>query len=184
MITKKELRELLRKEAIENKHTDFSVEDNATIDALLACEEYRKAETVFAFVPLKSEVDIRRFLDVVAKDKRLALPRCMGEGIMEFCLTGPDWEQGLKRSPENIEQPSCGTSIVPDEHSLIIVPAMAFSKHRQRLGRGLGYYDRFLNRYSTVPTIGVCRKFQLFDDIPVEPCDKNVDKVLSNGIFY
>jgi 5-formyltetrahydrofolate cyclo-ligase len=72
----------------------------------------------------------------------------------------------------------------PDKDSLILVPAMAFSKLKQRLGRGLGFYDRFLNQYHSVTTIGICRRYQLFDDIAVEQFDKNVDKVLVNGIFY
>jgi 5-formyltetrahydrofolate cyclo-ligase len=184
MITKKELRTLLRKEALENIHHDFSAEDNASIEALLASPEYKKARTIFAFVPLPSEVNIRKFLDIAAREKQLALPKCMGEGIMEFCLAGVDWERELVRSTYNVEEPTCSLTMEPDKDSLILVPAMAFSKLKQRLGRGLGFYDRFLNRYHSVLTIGICRHYQLFDDIAVEQFDKNVDKVLVNGIFY
>ncbi|WP_320127715.1 5-formyltetrahydrofolate cyclo-ligase [uncultured Sphaerochaeta sp.] len=184
MVTKKELRDILKKEAAECKNKDFSPEDNASIEALLASEEYLNAHLVFAFVPLSSEVDIKRFLYIVAKEKQLALPKCLGEGLMEFCLVEKDWEQKLEVSSQRIAEPKCGKTIEPDEHSLILVPAMAYSKQKERLGRGMGYYDRFLNRFPTVMTIGLCRKYQLFDSIPIERFDKNVNKVLSAGVFY
>ncbi|WP_172635100.1 5-formyltetrahydrofolate cyclo-ligase [Sphaerochaeta pleomorpha] len=184
MVTKKELRILLQKEALDNKDHDFSEEDNASIEALLACDEYKNATSVFAFVPLPSEVNINKFLDIAVKEKRLALPRCLDEGLMEFCLAEKVWNKGLVRSSRNIAEPICEHIIEPDEHSIILVPALAFSKLKQRLGRGMGYYDRFLNRYPSVMTIGICRRYQFFDDIPVEKFDKNVNKVLVNGIFY
>jgi 5-formyltetrahydrofolate cyclo-ligase len=184
MVTKTELRALLLKEALENKNHDFSHEDNASIVALLASDEYKNASTIFAFVPLPSEVNIKNFLDIAAKEKKLALPKCLDEGTMEFCLTGKNWNQNLIKSSKHIEEPCCTKIIEPDKQAIILVPALAFSKLKQRLGRGKGYYDRFLNRYPDVMTIGICRKYQFFDDIPVEKFDKNVNKVLVNGIFY
>ena len=184
MVTKTELRILLRKEALDNKDHDFSEEDNASIEALLGCDEYKNATSVFAFVPLPSEVNINTFLEIAVKEKKLALPKCLDEGVMEFCLAERVWHQGLVKSSRNIAEPTCEHIIEPDEHSLILVPALAFSKLKQRLGRGMGYYDRFLTRYPSVMTIGICRKYQFFDDIPVEKHDKHVNKVLVNGIFY
>lgn len=175
---------MLRKEALDNKYHDFSEEDNASIEALLSCDEYKNATSVFAFVPLPSEVNITTFLEIAVKEKKLALPKCLDEGVMEFCLAERVWHQGLVKSSRNIVEPIRESIIEPDEHSLILVPALAFSKLKQRLGRGLGYYDRFLTRFPSVMTIGICRKYQFFDDIPVEKHDKHVNKVLVNGIFY
>ena len=59
-----------------------------------------------------------------------------------------------------------------------IIPGMAFDRHGNRLGRGKGYYDRFLPLLPTrVFKIGVCFPFQLLDDIPMEEHDIKMDVV-------
>jgi 5-formyltetrahydrofolate cyclo-ligase len=58
------------------------------------------------------------------------------------------------------------------------VPAVAFDKDGNRLGRGKGFYDRLLNHTKAVK-IGVAYDFQLVDEIPVEPHDIPVDRVIT-----
>ena len=61
---------------------------------------------------------------------------------------------------------------------LIIVPGVAFDTKFNRLGRGKGYYDRFLQRVSAVK-IGVCFDFQLLDEIPADIYDVKMDYIIS-----
>ena len=63
---------------------------------------------------------------------------------------------------------------------VVLVPGMAFDGDGNRLGRGRGYYDRFLNTLSNPrpKLIGVCFDFQKTDVVPTEPTDVKVDVVV------
>lgn len=61
--------------------------------------------------------------------------------------------------------------------SLIIVPGLAFSNNFERLGRGLGFYDKIISENKSSTTVGVCLEAQLLEEIPTEPHDMNVDYI-------
>ena len=61
---------------------------------------------------------------------------------------------------------------------LIIVPAVAFDRRGNRLGRGKGFYDRLLQK-AKCPKIGIAYHFQLLDEIPAEPHDIPMDKIIT-----
>jgi len=65
--------------------------------------------------------------------------------------------------------------------NLIIVPALAYSKTGDRLGRGGGWYDKFLCKYPDVKKIGVIPEEFLFDNLPTEAHDVKVDEVIVIG---
>ena len=61
----------------------------------------------------------------------------------------------------------------------MVVPGVAFASDGRRLGRGKGYYDRYLAREGfRAYTVAVCYSCQLRDDVPAEPHDKRVDEVV------
>jgi 5-formyltetrahydrofolate cyclo-ligase len=65
------------------------------------------------------------------------------------------------------------------EIDLVLVPGLAFTKSGQRLGRGGGYYDRFLANLSPeVETLGIALPCQIFETLPTEPHDIPVRRVL------
>lgn len=68
-----------------------------------------------------------------------------------------------------------------DDIDLIITPGVAFDVNHNRLGRGKGYYDRFLQqmRQTHAYKIGVCFPHQLVDSIPVTAYDIPMDEVVS-----
>jgi 5-formyltetrahydrofolate cyclo-ligase len=61
---------------------------------------------------------------------------------------------------------------------LVIAPGIAFDKNKNRLGRGKGYYDKYFNG-KKITKIGVCYDFQLLENIPVEPFDVKMDKIIT-----
>lgn len=69
-----------------------------------------------------------------------------------------------------------------DRVSLLMVPGLAFDRCGNRLGRGLGCYDRLLARLDRkkIRVIGICMDCQLLDKIPVDSHDEKVDKVCTN----
>ena len=58
------------------------------------------------------------------------------------------------------------------------MPAVAYDKQGRRLGRGGGYYDRFLKKYPNAMFIGVGYDFQLVEEVPAERHDQKVHRII------
>jgi 5-formyltetrahydrofolate cyclo-ligase len=72
---------------------------------------------------------------------------------------------------------------LPDSIDLILVPGLAFSKNRHRLGRGGGFFDRLLaGRAAGAFKLGICFSFQLLDTIPTETSDRVMDAVVTDEV--
>lgn len=183
MQTKEEVRSSLRQQTKQALPSSFILEDKASVGLLLESQAYKQCSTLFAFSPLASEVDISLVLEDALKHKRLALPRCTGE-TLEFLFVEKGWDNSIRPSSLGVLEPSRGDAAIPDEHSLILVPAMAYTPRGVRLGRGKGYYDRYLSQFPTIPTMGICRSYQLLSSLPTESWDMGVKEVLCKGVIY
>jgi 5-formyltetrahydrofolate cyclo-ligase len=63
---------------------------------------------------------------------------------------------------------------------MVIVPGLAFDKQNHRLGRGKGYYDRFLSTLpKTVTTVGLAFDFQLTESLPTEAHDMCLQQIIA-----
>jgi 5-formyltetrahydrofolate cyclo-ligase len=70
---------------------------------------------------------------------------------------------------------------LPEPVDLILVPGLAFSQDRHRLGRGGGFFDRLLaGPAANAFKLGVCFSLQLLDSIPAEPHDVVMDAVVTD----
>jgi 5-formyltetrahydrofolate cyclo-ligase len=65
--------------------------------------------------------------------------------------------------------------VAPD---LLVVPGLAFTKSGKRLGRGKGHYDRYISQHP-VRTISLAFSWTLLDELPTEPHDIKIDRVIS-----
>lgn len=157
-------------------------EDERTCKAVLESQQYQNAKWIFAFIPLDDEPAIHPVLYDALEHKNLALPITEDDGEMQFypLRSLNDLRQGRYTIPE----PPKTQAIDPDELTLILVPAVAYRADGVRLGRGKGYYDRYLSKTSGAYTLGVCRSYQLVEDLVPDRWDKSVDAVLCNGIYY
>ena len=93
-------------------------------------------------------------------------------------------ERGLKKSEYGIYEPIESKYNRPariKDIDLVITPGLAFDRKNNRLGRGQGYYDRFLKRISEgVPKIGLGFRFQLLEKIPATISDVPLTKVITD----
>ena len=64
------------------------------------------------------------------------------------------------------------------EIDLAVVPGMAFDTRGNRLGRGKGYYDRFLSQLPQATKVGLCFPFQKFPGVPTDENDVRMDLVI------
>ena len=152
--------------------------DDAICRAVLASAEYRRAGTLFCYVGTDREIDTRPILAAALRDgKTLAVPLCVGRGIMEARRIGGLEE--LIPGKYGIPAPHPGCPLVePGEIDLALIPCCTGNRRGQRLGYGGGFYDRFLAEEPNHPTVALCYDFQMLDCLQTEEFDIPVDLVI------
>ncbi len=153
-------------------------DDGALILRFLSLPEYRRAKTVFLYRGVGSELDTLPIIeDALSSGKRVALPRVTAPGIMEARRIRALNE--LVPGKYGIPAPPEGSELIPpEEFDLILVPGAAFSPNGARLGRGGGYYDRYLPKTLGFK-VALAGKGRLFPVLPTEEHDVKVDKVIT-----
>lgn len=184
----RERKEEIRKEIIRLLRSQDEAarreKSRAISEKLLASDEFRQARTVMTYVSLPAEVDTV-FLneETLKRGKRVAVPfiDTANQAIIAAELTSME---SLIKGPFGIYEPKDGAKrTVPlKEIDLIVVPAIAFDRKNMRLGRGKGYYDRFLagRDLSSAKTIGIAYSFQILDHLPQDPHDRPVNRVVTD----
>lgn len=140
---------------------------------LLDC--FIKANTIVSYWPLSKEVDLTFLNNKYSKNKTILLPDIADNDIYLKQFTSED---KLETGCLGIKVPVGKEFTKYKEIDLVLVPGIAFDAQGNRLGRGKGYYDRFLKKL-TAHTIGICFDFQQFDKIPTNEYDVSVDEVVS-----
>lgn len=141
-----------------------------------ALPEFAAARCVALFAALADEPDTGPMLGRWASGRRILLPRVEGE-TMRFYDYDP---ASLASGSFGIDEPQRGAACNPADIDLIVVPGVAFTASGARLGRGRGYYDRYLSQPSLRAfRVGVCYAHQIVDALPVEPHDIPLHRVIA-----
>jgi len=156
---------------------------------LFEMEEFKRAKCVVFYVSMVEEADTHQLIDESIRMGKIVgvpvlLPAKGGKGEKKLMISRiTDRMKQLEVGPYCISQPK-PSDIKPiscAEMDLILVPALAFDREGRRLGRGKGYYDRFLgNVPQSALTIGLCFDFQMMESVPTLPHDIPVRMVISN----
>lgn len=143
-------------------------------DRLEKTAAFLMADRILMYHSLPDELHTHSFLSKWGGRKHFYLPRVNGVDLEIL----PYDESRLELGSFHIEEPSGQDLTDPSEIELIVVPAVAYDRRGNRLGRGKGFYDRLL-KTTRATKIGIGYDFQLFDEIPVEPHDVGMDVVIT-----
>lgn len=177
---KKELRRYIREQKRHFTSQQLGEMSLGIMSSLLSHPRVQNADTILMYHSLPDEVDTHSALDkLLAMGKKVLLPKVISDTEMTIHeYTGPDSLQPSD-SYGILEPTTPELSIINSQLSIVIVPGMAFDKQGHRLGRGKGYYDRFLSRVPNIYKIGVCFPFQILETIPSEITDIVMDEVIT-----
>lgn len=155
-----------------------SASDAAILHHVVNTTVYHRARTVFAFVGRGDEIDTLPLLrQVLADGKRLCVPLCTAPGIME-CREVTDLSVLRPGAYRILEPPAEAPLVASTDIDLAIVPCAGASPNGRRLGRGGGYYDRFLAEYAGEALL-LCRQALLRLGIPWEAHDILIPAVIT-----
>lgn len=132
------------------------------------------ADRILMYHSLADELPTHSFLRKWAGRKHFYLPRVNGVNLEIL----PYEETRLELGSFHIEEPTGNNTVEPDQIELMVIPAVAFDRRGNRLGRGKGFYDRLLQS-ARATKVGVGYEFQLMDEIPTEPHDVPMDIVIT-----
>lgn len=145
---------------------------------LLDMPEYKRAKRVFSYVPMRTEIDVMPFMQQVQQDgKRLFIPRITGAGTMDAVFVPQGFFDKLTRADYGIPTITGTSAAEPDSLDFIVCPGLAFDRSGTRLGRGAGYYDRYLVNTNAF-VIGAAYAFQLADELARNAWDIPVNAVV------
>ena len=178
MEDKSDLRDYIREQKslyTQEQLTDMSA---AVVGSVIFGGQWSVANTILLYYPLADEVDVRPLIHMAYQASlRVLLPVVIGNDLGLRLYKG---EESLRAGAYNIMEPE-GPLFPPEDYNqiqLAIVPGMAFDASGHRLGRGKGYYDRFLPQLPQAYKIGVCYPFQFLTDIPSEEHDVLMNEVV------
>ncbi len=146
------------------------------VQQILALPAFQQAQTVLIYYPIYNEIDLRE-LFTLAPDKKYLLPVTHRKSIEVRPYEGAD---KMKKGKFGIPEPQ--TETYKGKIDLIFVPGVAFDKAGNRMGRGGGYYDRFLRNFRHTTKIGVAYDFQITKTIPTTWNDIKLDKVITSRV--
>jgi len=149
------------------------------IENLLGLKEIGEAKRIMVYVSVKKEVYTHDLIKTMGSyHKEIVVPKIDRlRGIMVPCLIKDVGELSVGTfkilepfDPEEIDKSTIG---------LFIIPGLAFDRKGNRIGRGYGYWDRFLNNVDKRLVIGLSFESQIVKSINVESHDIRVSKIVT-----
>lgn len=187
-----ELKQQIREQAHANRNAQERKDElsREIVRAFMSLPEYQAAQTVLFYLDVRSEVRTRHSLvDALASGKKIVVPYCVeGEVLELFHLESPDeLSTGMYRilepKPELRRRPDKQVRV--EEIDLIMVPGVAFDRRGGRTGHGKGYYDKLLEHARpNTPLVALAFECQIFPEIPMQPHDVFMDKVITEKAVY
>lgn len=156
------------------------------VERIISSPEFINANTIMIYKGVRGEVRLDE-LEVVSGDlgKRLVYPLCTSRTEMVALYphrTKDSWQKGSFGILEPVREKS--TLVLPEEIDLVICPGTAFDMKCNRCGMGGGYYDRYLPLCTNAHIVLVAFEVQKFNDIPIDPWDKPMEKVFTERMVY
>ncbi len=154
----------------------------SVLEQLKKLPDFVSSKSIMFYISLSEEVDTLPLLKETIKSGRtVTIPYInkVSNSLISVSISDPD--NDLTPGSYGIMEPKAHLVRQYDVNllDLVFVPGLAFDREGHRLGRGKGYYDRFLKTLpSYVKRIGLAFDFQILDIIPVNQHDERLDQVI------
>lgn len=138
---------------------------------------FRDASIILIYNSMADEVSTKAFIEKWKSEKQFYLPVVKDDHLVFRKLEN---NTSFEKSKIGVDEPVGDDFTNFSNIDLVVVPGVAFDRKCNRLGRGKGYYDRFLTNIKA-PKVGVCFDFQLKDQIPADQKDIQMDMIVGEN---
>lgn len=149
------------------------------VDFLTQLPEYPTSRRIGIYAATPGEVDLRSFFDRCTTDgKSCYFPRVEGADMAFHQVRA--WSELVSGKYGILAPHPSSVVLAPEEFDLLVVPGVAFDRHGHRLGRGKGFYDRYLPRVGGCH-IGACFDSCVVETLPHEPHDARIHLLVTES---
>ncbi|MFU8793043.1 MAG: 5-formyltetrahydrofolate cyclo-ligase [Acholeplasmataceae bacterium] len=165
-MTKKAIREMMLTKRDALSPDEVLKKSQALVQIIKASKLYQNAQTVGLFYPMRNEIDLRELLH--DHDKTFFFPKVEGHMLQFYEV---DNQTAFAKSAFGVLEPM---DAKPIDQSIdyLIVPALAISKDKHRIGYGKGFYDRYIESHPHAYTVGVIYDFQEIETMKADAHDQ------------
>ena len=175
-INKSELRAEISRQNMSVRHAEREKIAQEVFFRIEQMSQFKNAKTIALYSALSDELPTSDILQRWSVYKRVCLPVVEGDSMRFFVY---DPQKPLTPKAYGILEPTQEELIAPDQIDMIVVPSVAYDRGGGRLGRGKGFYDRYMSQQGfRAYKIGICSPHQLIETLPYELHDVKVDCVL------
>lgn len=177
------MEKLIQRKTIKSRLANLSRSDREEYskiicDKLIDLVEKTNVKIIMSYQPIQKEVDMNWFNQYIEeKDIQICYPRIVGDDLIAISSKEFDLDQ------YGIRQPVNGITIDKQDIELVIIPLIGFDENLNRLGRGKGYYDRFLENTRALK-VAVAYEIQKQDLIITNEQDIKMDVILTQEKDY
>ena len=185
---KAQLRKTVRCLLDEREESEVITRSRLVQERLFATDWWRRARWVFVYIAMSVEVDTTPIVTRAYREGRqVAIPRIEGEQITFYRYEGRT--RGLVPNQFGILEPdpqwvAVEPQLLAEGPLLILAPGLAFDRSLRRIGRGKGYYDRFLAKARSGPqeclVVGLTLAEQVVEEVPAGPLDQLLDGLITD----
>jgi 5-formyltetrahydrofolate cyclo-ligase len=181
MNSKAEVRKLLRDRIGLIPDSDKHARSVLTTGWLTRTDEFINARVVMIYLSTAEEVDTAPLaLRCWQAGKTVVAPKVFWDQKRMLPVEITSLQTGMISAKQGINEPVSGKPVPLDMIDLVIVPGVGFSANGLRIGRGLGFYDRFLSQPDFIGTsCGLAFEEQVLESIPVLDHDVQLSMLVS-----
>ena len=180
-VTKEQLRQQIRKQLAPLSPEDVRTKSTAIGEQCFLLPEFIAADWVFAYVSHGHEVATHGLIErLLAMGKHVCVPK-FDEPTRQYIVSElRDFAKELVKGKFGILEPGpeAVRRVEPGKLDALLVPGLAFDKMGNRLGRGMGYFDRILQE-TTGAKLALAYDFQLVEEVPAEEHDVRMDFIVT-----
>ena len=181
MLSKSELRAMIKEEMANLDYAKKKIMDEKIRNNIYGLGQYCTAKTIFTYVSKDKEANT---IDLITNSISLGKIVCVPlskKNNKSLEIRKIEELKDLKLGNFNILEPNESTKIInPKEIELLFIPGLAFGTGCERLGRGGGYFDRFLLESKGLK-VGLAYEFQIFKSLPIQKHDIKMDMIITDA---
>ena len=153
-----------------------------------ACErlcrtaEFDKAKVVMLFLPLGKEINTGFAVErAFEQGKVVVVPKVLWADREMAAVRMVSIDCEMRAGRYGLREPVSGGNVPIDQIDLVVVPGLGFDAHGNRLGRGGGFYDRFLSNSDCRAVLcGLGFERQVIDELPTKKFDVKMDMLATD----